>query len=220
MKRLLLFTVASFAFGLLVSLGIPTYATSNHNPAGNNGFIKVSDEAMDDGIPQNHPHVGCTFKVEFYNYDKNNKNANVKFALHAPTATSKHSLKVASGDLTPFIGGDTAGGGNDLDAREEYKLQFTGPAHQNQGYHVKLTVEAPGSKGSDKKHKVFWVEPCAKTTPTTPATPGTPTKPQVLGVQTPDILPRTGSASIFGLSALVALATYGITYWRQKRATN
>jgi hypothetical protein len=220
MKHLLSFTVASLAIGLLISLSLPATATNNHNPAGNNGFIKVNEEKLSDGIPQNDPHVSCTFNVEFYNYDKNNKDAKVTFKLHAPTATDKHSLKVVSGDLTPFIGGDSAGGGNDLDAREAYKLQFGGPAHQNQGYHVKLTVEAPGSKGSDKKHKVFWVKPCVET-PETPTTPTTP-KPQVLGTQTdmPSVLPSTGAESLFGLSLVAAAAAYGIAYWRQKRALN
>ncbi len=37
--------------------------------------------------------------------------------------------------------------------------------HPQQGYHVKLTIHAPGSQGADTKHKVFWVEPCETARP-------------------------------------------------------
>jgi hypothetical protein len=33
-------------------------------------------------------------------------------------------------------------------------------AHPNQGFHVKLTINAEGSQGADVKHKVFWVTAC------------------------------------------------------------
>ena len=35
-----------------------------------------------------------------------------------------------------------------------------GEPHPIQGYHVKLTVNAPGSIGADTKYKVFWVTGC------------------------------------------------------------
>jgi hypothetical protein len=62
-----------------------------------------------------------------------------------------------------FVGADPASGaGTDtgLDGREAYTLSFTGEPHPQQGYHVKLTVATPRSKGNDTKTKVFWVEPC------------------------------------------------------------
>jgi len=209
MKRLFLSVILSIT--LLASMGVSVYA-ADVNPAGNNGFVKVSNEIMPDQIPQNHPHVSCKFDVEFYNYDKNNNKATVKFELQSPTATDGHSLQVVSGNLNPFIGGDAAGGGQDLDARETYKLKFTGTPHTNQSYHVKLTVEAPGSKGNDKKYKVFWVEPCAETTP------------DVLGDQTSDEIPKElpqtgfGLTGVLGLSGLVAAAGYVVSYLRQKRS--
>ncbi|MDQ1517553.1 MAG: hypothetical protein QOE80_3383 [Actinomycetota bacterium] len=46
--------------------------------------------------------------------------------------------------------------------------------HAKQGYHVKVTIHADGSKGSDVKHKVFWVSPCPES-PTTTTTENTPT---------------------------------------------
>lgn len=67
------------------------------------------------------------------------------------------------------IGEDPAGGGDDLDARRTYELDIRGADPQpNQGYHVKLAVNADGPRGSNVKHKVFWVE--CQTAPTTPTT--------------------------------------------------
>ncbi len=129
------------------------------NPSGNNGFIKVNDEPID-GTPDNDPHVACQFNVEFYDYDLGNTYADVQFALQAPTNTAAHTLTVSGGNLHPFIGADATGGSNDLDASETYTLSFTGTPQPQQGYHVKLTVNAPGTNGSDVKHKTFWVEPC------------------------------------------------------------
>jgi LPXTG-motif cell wall-anchored protein len=205
---------------LLAGSTSSAFATSSGNPAGNNGVVKINNEIAPDNIPQNHPHVGCTFSVEFYNYDKNNTTANVAFALQAPTNRSGDSLKVTTGNLHPFIGGDAAGGGTDLDARESYTLAFTGTPQQNQGFHVKLTVEAPGSQGSDKKYKVFWVQPCAQSQTTSP---------QVLGAGTtnntnssansaPTELPNTGAGNLltlFGGTSL--LAGFGHYVWRIRR---
>lgn len=178
------------------------HATGDHNPGGNNGFVKINNELAPDSIPNNHPHVNCKFSVEFYNFDKGDYKAKVEFRLHSPTAGDGYTLKVASGNLRPFIGSDTAGGGNDLDASEVYKLAFTGKQHEQQGYHVKLTVHAPGSKGSDKKHKVFWVSPCAATSPT-----------HVLGSSTPipDTMPETGSPMALSLLAGSVAGLVGYT---------
>lgn len=187
---------------LVAGLNLTTNATAqNGNPPGNNGVIKINDEAVSDSIPNNDPHVSCEFRVEFYNYDQGDYRANVNFDLHAPTASDNHSLSVTTGNLNPFIGGDVAGGGTDLDASETYKLTFTGDAHPEQGYHVKVTVTAPGSQGSDKKHKVFWVEPCPPET-----------TPDVLGDTTtlPSVLPNTGGSLLPAIGA--SLGTAGLAY--------
>ena len=187
MKRHILFGVA-LSLALLTSAS--AYATNNQNPGGNNGFVKINNEIAPDSIPQNHPHVKCSFSVEFYNYDMNNNYAKVSFDMQAPTNKADNKVTVKSGNLNPFIGEDGKGGGNDLDARENYTLAFTGPAPEKQGYHVKLTVEAPGSKGSDKKHKVFWVQPCA-TLASTVKTPTETTSTSV--IEMPSELPETGA---------------------------
>jgi hypothetical protein len=80
---------------------------------------------------------------------------------------------------TVFIGeDDNSGGGSEagLDASETYTLDFTGfEPHPQQGFHVKLTINADGSQGADVKHKVFWVTGCVvpptTTTTTTTTTP-------------------------------------------------
>jgi hypothetical protein len=163
------------------------------NPPGNNGTVKIEGADLQSGPPDNNPHQGCTFSVEFYNYDKNDTYfATVTFEDQAPTKDG--GLTVVSGNLHPFIGEDAAGGGTDLDAREVYTLKFTGQPQPQQGYHVKLTVNAPGSIGNDVKHKVFWVTGCdapPTTPPPTTTTPPPTTPPPTTPPTTPATTPPT-----------------------------
>ena len=150
-------------------------ASAAPNPSGNNGTIKI-DRSPFDTHPNNQPHVGCTFEVDFYGYDEGNLNAEVTFESHPPTGP----IQVLLTD-TVFIGeDDNSGGGSEagLDASETYTLDFTGiEPHPNQGFHVKLTINAEGSQGADVKHKVFWVTDCVPPTPTpTPTPTETPTE--------------------------------------------
>ena len=99
------------------------------NPPGNNGTVKVDGLDFDDH-PNNQPHVGCTFQIDFYGYDEGDLNATVTFEDQAPTADA--GLTVTSGQGNPstvFIGeDDNSGGGSEagLDASETYTLAFTG----------------------------------------------------------------------------------------------
>jgi hypothetical protein len=140
-------------------------ATAAPNPPGNNGTIKVDGVPFDDA-PDNEPHVGCTFQVDFYGFDQGDLFADVTFEAHPPTGP----VQVLLTD-TVFIGeDDNAGGGSQagLDASQTYTLDFDGiQPHPNQGFHVKLTIHADGSQGADTKHKVFWVTGCAAGTTTT-----------------------------------------------------
>jgi hypothetical protein len=160
--------------GVIAGGGALLLATgaSAQDPPGNNGFIKVDDQPLDD-IPNNNPHVGCVFHVDFYNYDEGVGEAEVIFEMQAPT---KDVDLTVDGDTSPDIGEDPNGGGNDVDASVTYTLSFDGEPHPVQGFHVKLTIHAPGSIGADVKHKVFWVEGCQPPTtpPTTPPTETTP----------------------------------------------
>lgn len=135
------------------------------NPPGNNGTIKI-DRLEFDNAPDNQPHVGCTFQVDFYGYDEGNLNAKVTFEAQPPTGPAKVVLTD-----TVFIGeDDNSGGGSEagLDASREYMLDLTGlTPHPKQGYHIYLTINADGSQGANVKHKVFWVTGCESTpTPT------------------------------------------------------
>ncbi len=56
---------------------------------------------------------------------------------------------------------------------QSYTLSFDGAPQPQQGYHVKLTVHTPRSKGNDTKTKVFWVAPCEATPGDTGDTGGT-----------------------------------------------
>jgi hypothetical protein len=140
-------------------------AWAGPNPPGNNGTVKIDDVPFDDH-PNNEPHVGCTFQVDFYGYDEGDLDATVTFESHPPTGPRRVLLTD-----TVFIGeDDNSGGGSEagLDASATYTLDFTGiEPHPNQGFHVKLTVNAEGSKGADVKHKVFWVTGCPPSTTTT-----------------------------------------------------
>jgi len=133
------------------------------NPPGNNGTIKVDDTPFDDA-PNNEPHVGCEFQVDFYGYDEGDLTADVTFVVHPPTGADTVLLTDEV-----FIGeDDNSGGGSEagLDASETYTLDLTGfEPHPQQGFHVKLTINAEGSQGADVKHKVFWTTGC-ETPPT------------------------------------------------------
>lgn len=145
----------------------------NGDPAGNNGTVKIAPLGELDGIPNNTPHPGCTFQVEWYGFDEGaDIISTVSFAMHSPT---KDVGLTVDGPATVFVGGDPASGaGTDtgLDGTEAYTLSFDGEPHPKQGYHVKLTVSTPRSLGNDTKTKVFWVEPCETTAPGSEA-PGT-----------------------------------------------
>ena len=172
--HLLLFSV------VLAMAATPVAAQTG--PPGNNGFIKVNGEELDD-IPNNDPHVGCSFLVEFYNYDEGDLTAEVTFIGIPPTGGG-----VLLQD-TVFIGEDPPGGGDDLDAAVEYTLDFTGiEPHPQQGFHVLLRINAEGSAGADVKHKVFWVE-CEQPTTPPPTTPPPTTPPPT----TPPTSPPPGT---------------------------
>jgi hypothetical protein len=93
--------------------------------------------------------------------------AQVTFEAHPPTQRTGEDQVLL--DDTVFIGGDDhSGGGGEagLDARQTYRLDFTGiTPHPMQGFHVKLTVNAEGSQGADTRHKVFWVTGCKPGSP-------------------------------------------------------
>ena len=163
-------TVAAAAAASAVPLAFILGSTADAapNPPGNNGTVKIDGMLFDDA-PNNEPHVGCLFQVDFYGYDEGDLDALVTFVSHPPTGPARVLLTDEV-----FIGeDDNSGGGSEagLDASQTYTLDFTGiEPHPQQGFHVKLTVNAEGSQGADVKHKVFWVDGC-DVTPTETASP-------------------------------------------------
>jgi hypothetical protein len=158
--------------GALLALSAP--AGGQSVPPGNNGTVKV-DGVVFDTDPDNEPHVGCEFQVDLYGYDEGDLSATVTFQAWAPTGDRGPVLLTDELD----IGEDPAGGGTDLDAEETYDLSeaLAGiEPHDQQGWHVKLTIHAEGSIGADTKYKVFWVSECVPKQPTTTTTkPGSTT---------------------------------------------
>ena len=203
MRRQLLAGGAAVIAALALGIAVPALSQGVPNPPGNNGTIKIDDLEFDDH-PNNEPHVGCVFQVDFYGYDEGNLFADVTFRAHPPTGSGQVLLTD-----TVFIGeDDNSGGGSEagLDASETYTLDLSGfTPHPQQGFHVKLTINADGSQGADKKHKVFWVQGCPpKPTPTptptktpseTPSKTPTeePTKPPT--TETPSMAPTTPVAT-------------------------
>ena len=163
MKMSRLARLAGGTLALTACLGFGLAAPAAAVPPGDNGTIKLDRLEFDDH-PDNQPHVGCEFQVDFYGFDMGDLDATVTFTGQAPTGPGVELLTD-----TVFIGEDAAGGGTDLDAEETYNLANVisqlGAPHPIQGYHVKLTVNAEGSIGADTKYKVFWVTGCVPTYP-------------------------------------------------------
>ena len=91
--------------GLLVAASLAGLASAAPNPPGNNGTIKIDDTPFDDA-PDNQPHVGCSFQVDFYGYDEGDLEATVTFEAHPPTGERQLLLTD-----TVVIGEDDNSGG-------------------------------------------------------------------------------------------------------------
>ena len=140
--------------------GNDTAGNEAGDPPGNNGTVKIDGQPFDTH-PDNEPHVGCVFQVDFYGYDEIDEAASVIFTAQAPTGSGEELARdtVDHGEDPHDGGGSEAG--LDAELTVDLTTALAGyDAHPQQGYHVKLTVHAPGSQGADTKHKVFWVEPC------------------------------------------------------------
>lgn len=155
--------LSALSLAAVLSFAGPAGAAAS-DPAGNNGTIKIDGVTLDDA-PDNEPHPGCNFEVDFYGFDEGpGLNATVTFAVH--NATRGDDVL----DVDPavvFIGEDANDGGGSeagLDASQGYNLYQAlthgGYDPGRMGYHIKLTVHADGSIGADTKHKVFWVTDC------------------------------------------------------------
>ncbi|MGZ4453173.1 MAG: hypothetical protein ACXVDH_00395 [Nocardioides sp.] len=171
------------------------------DPPGNNGTVKIAALGDLDRIPNNTPHPGCSFEVQWYGFDGGSDVVStVSFTPQAPTRDVTISV---DGPTSVPVGEDAASGAGTatgLDAVQAYTLSFSGGAPAKQGYHVRLTVATPRSLGNDTKTKVFWVEPCDAAPAAPQATPasivGPGPRPDAPG--TPGATPAAAPAAIAG----------------------
>jgi hypothetical protein len=129
----------------------------------NRGFIQVEGENIDD-IPQNKPHQGCVFTIEFRNFDGT--------GLVTATLTLINPTPGGSTSATATLEDDPAGGGHDLDAtivmslsnipgiEDVEPLMIAGKP----SLHVRLDVTTPWGE----KHHVFWAMNCPPQPPPPP----------------------------------------------------
>jgi|tagenome__1003787_1003787.scaffolds.fasta_scaffold20892030_2 hypothetical protein len=157
------FGLRAAGVGVFALIGVLALAVAGvsakpaNNPPGANGTVKIDGQPFDTA-PDNQPHVGCVFQVDFYGFDQGAYNANVNFTMQPPSGRREVL------NDTVFVGEDPAGGGTDLDAESTYDLNmlvYSSERHPKQGFHVKLTVSAPQADGKiATKYKTFWLTDC------------------------------------------------------------
>jgi hypothetical protein len=158
--------VLALAALAIVALRGGSSSVAQGGPPGNNGTVKVDDQPLD-SIPNNNPHVGCSFRVDFAGFDEGDLTGSATFFGVPPTGGG-----FLGGD-TVAIGGDPAGGATDFDGSVSVDLSSALAnitPHPQQGWHVRLVVHAEGSQGADTKFKTFWVTGC-EAPPPPPTTP-------------------------------------------------
>ena len=155
---------------LMMAWAVFPAAVAQADPPGNNGTVKI-DGVEFDTHPDNEPHVGCIFQVDFYGFDVTSPTGFVTFETQPPTTNPPRTL--VSADPVDLDDDDASGGGSveGFDGTKTYDL---GPLfttddfyHPQQGYHIKLTVAVPDNQGPDafNKYKVFWVTGCEVPSP-------------------------------------------------------
>ena len=136
-------------------IGSTAIVAADHNPGGRNGTIKISPSTAEMN-PDNDPHPGCQFDVDFYGFDAGETTATLRFYAWPPTGNRE--LRLTD---TATLDGDSADGGGSLRGYDGSSRLYTaadvahGAPHPQQGWHVKLVVT---TNLGTVKQKVFWVE--------------------------------------------------------------
>lgn len=192
-----------------VALGLGMLGPAGADPPGNNGTVKVDGVAFDTH-PDNEPHVGCSFQIDFYGYEANVPVA-MEFAVQPPTG--RKVIRTVEGVLDDD---DATGGGSEEGIDGQFTIDLTAnlaafTPHPNQGFHVKLTITADDRtpQGNDRKHKVYWVGPC--TVPPTTTTTTVPTTTTTAATTTTTAAATTTTAAATTTTAANVL---GITITR------
>jgi hypothetical protein len=139
----------------------------------NRGVLKIQDLVGNKETPDNDPHVGCRFQIEFRGFDKDEV---AKWTLSAQPPSGDKDLVITSGEVQ--VGEDDASGGaTDLDAIVKLdlsQLDISGlEEHKIQGFHLRAEAEVIGQKGGPGvKSKVFWATSCEEAPPPPPPEDG------------------------------------------------
>ena len=168
-------TGAATAVAALVLSAMGVIAPPAAADHGNNGTIKVDEQALDGGPGENgpgahnsnDPHIECAGRIEWYGFDEGEQTADILFEVWNPTLPTgdADALPSQSHDDVGGITGDGPGG-TELDGLFNFDLSDLlddYQPHPKHGYHVKVTVHTTHSQGADVKHKVFWVDGCGGT---------------------------------------------------------
>jgi hypothetical protein len=164
LRTAFLATSAAVGIATVALLAAPGAAPAGAAPvgaAGNNGTVKIHDGAGEPSPEQrNEPHV-CTFHVHALFFDAGQV---LTFTVQSWEPTGDRSV-VLTGSIT-------------ADATGEGRSPVAGAYSLPDG-HYRLTVDTGNGTSTQDKHKMFWVQCAAETTPpSSPSSPpGTPTTP-------------------------------------------
>jgi hypothetical protein len=147
-------------------------AKQDKGAIGKNGVLKIQDLVGNkEPQPDNDPHVGCRFRIEFRGFDKADELVAAWQLLgHPPSVKGgKEDVIVTSGEQ--FVGQDDASqGANDIDAfvdinLSQFDLDALGFEENKKGeVHLRVEADLPGFKGNGLKTKTFWaMSTCAET---------------------------------------------------------
>lgn len=170
---------ATVAVGLasVALLATPAWAGPAGAP-GNNGTVKIHDGAGEPSPePQNEPHV-CTFHVHALHFDGGQV---LTFTVQSWEPTGDRSVV-----LTGSITADATGAGRSPE---------TGAYGLPDG-HYRLTVDTGNGTSTQDKHKMFWVQCAAATTPPPSSPP--PTSPPTSPPSSPGSPPSSSPGSPSG----------------------
>ena len=148
LKRLLVAPVV-----LLMAFGLVGGPVTAANP----GTVKI-DGVPFDMVPNNEPHPGCVFQLQFFGFPEGT-DVSYKFAVYPPTSNTNGpgTTLVPPGEVDATLPAPGAHKLNLNTGAIDLKQGLTNAGvspHPIQGFHVKLTVTTPGGH----KYKVFWVE--------------------------------------------------------------
>ena len=139
---------------IAIAAGLMAPVPAGAEPGGNNGTVKVDGGDLNGN--SNEPHVGCDFSIEWFGFDPGAEST-VVFTMQSPTDDPATPGASASMQFGPIA---LDNNGNGAQSFSIYDLLKNFTPQQNQGFHVKLEVQAPWSNGNDTKYKTFWVTGC------------------------------------------------------------